>query len=397
MMDDTKAIGIRLADARERAGFSQEDVATLLSVQRPIVSYWESGERSPDSHRLAQLGTIYRTEVAALLGHEKPSVRPDFQTLLFRDAADRLDERGKFEIQRFLGFLDNYGELLRTIGEAPGLRTSPLSIASGFSSRDDVRRKAEDARAWLRIGPGPVPDLAAVMDAVGIAVYRGPLGDDLKSTVSGAFVRHDTVGFSVLVNSQTTRGRRRFTLAHELAHALFHGDRTAVSVSFAGRREADERFANAFAGEFLVPVTALRSAVEGFGQTKVTDAETVIHLQQLFQVSYAMMLVRLRAANLLTADDDERLRQVRPVHLAQRMGYELDAERWERDPDRWGLAAFPRRFLRLLRRAIVDHRLSIGGAVAITGLAYEDIEQFVADQALENEEQAELEYFDAAS
>jgi Zn-dependent peptidase ImmA (M78 family)/transcriptional regulator with XRE-family HTH domain len=397
MSESSVELAGRLADARTRAGFSQEEVAALLHVQRPIVSYWETGERTPNSRQLSQLASIYRLELEHLVGDSEPPVRPDFQALMFRDAAELLDAHGKYEIQRFFGFLDAYGAFLEALGEPPGLRQSPLSIGAGFSSREDVRRKAEEARVRLRLGSGPIPDLSGVMDAAGITVYRGRLGADLESTVSGAFVNHDAVGFAVLVNSQTTPGRRRFTMAHELAHALFHGDGMTVSVSFRGRREALERFANAFAAEFLVPITALRSAVEAFGASKVTDAETVVHLQRLFDVSYAMMLVRLRAANLLTPADDERLRRVQPVHLAQRRGYATDADEWEQDPERWGLASFPRRFLRLLRRALDEGLITVSGAAEMTGLALDDIEEFASDSELPADLRAELEYFDAAS
>src|SRR6266487_4029012 len=82
-------------------------------------------------------------------------------------------------------------------------------------------------------------------------IYLAPLGGDLRGTVSGAFLPHDEVGFSILVNAQTTPGRRQFTLAHELAHALFHGRRPYVG--WLGRPEAVERFADQFAAEFLVP------------------------------------------------------------------------------------------------------------------------------------------------
>lgn len=397
MAETSVELAKRLADARTRAGFSQDEVAALLRVQRPVVSYWESGERAPSSRQLSQLASIYRLELADLITDREPPVRPDFQALMFRDAASLLDAHGKFEIQRFLGFLDAYGGFLEALGEAPGMQRSPLSVGAGFSSREDVRRKAEEARGFLRLGSGPIPDLSGVMDAAGIAVYRGPLGAHLDSTVSGAFVNHDTVGFAVLVNSQTTPGRRRFTMAHELAHALFHGDGVTVSVSFSGRREGQERFANAFAAEFLVPNAALRSAVEAFGVHKVADAETVVHLQRLFGVSYAMMLVRLRAANLLTVSDDARLRRAQPVHLAQRLGYATDADEWEQDPERWGLACFPRRFLRLLRRALDEGLVTVSGAAAMTGLAIEDIEEFASDAELPAELRAELEYFDAAS
>ncbi|HWD07490.1 MAG TPA: ImmA/IrrE family metallo-endopeptidase [Actinomycetota bacterium] len=136
-------------------------------------------------------------------------------------------------------------------------------------------------------------------DLHGIAVYRAPLGQDLRETVSGAFLRHATVGAAILINGETTPGRQQFTLAHELAHALFHTE--SWYVGFFGRRERDERFADEFASEFLVPVQSLRGVVETIGLPKVEDPAVVVYLQRLFRVSWAMMLVRLQAANLVSS------------------------------------------------------------------------------------------------
>lgn len=385
-------IAHRLAQARERAGFSQEEIAVLVGQPRPVVSNWEKGVRHPNSHQLAKLAAVFRTPLRELLGGvEQPRV--DFERLVFRDAGDRLDERGKYETQRFLGFLDDYADFLEALAEPPGMISSPFSVAEGFSSKDDVRRRAADARAYFRLGMGPIGDLASLMDFAGITVYRAPLGRDLKKTVSGAFLPHAGVGFAVLVNSDTTPGRRRFTLAHELAHALFHGGKH--SVSYFGRRESVERFADTFAAEFLVPTQSLRSAVESLGVTRVAEAELVVHLQRLFDVSYAMMLVRLRSAGLITEGDLERLRGVQPVHTAQRLGYATDEDEWAQDPERWGLARFPRRFLRLLSRALSEGRVTVSGAASMTGLALDDIEEFAGATTSEGDE--EFEYFSASA
>ena len=142
----------------------------------------------------------------------------------------------------------------------PGLMEPPLALREGRYTKDDVRRKAEEARSFFRLGNGPVGDLTALADIFGISVYLAPLGRSLADTVSGASLIHPEVGFSVLINGQTTPGRRQFTLAHELGHALFH--RGSVEVSFPGRREANERFADEFAGEFLVPADSLQTTVE---------------------------------------------------------------------------------------------------------------------------------------
>jgi transcriptional regulator with XRE-family HTH domain len=394
MTTPNPTLGASLARARERAGFSQDEVATLVGQLRPVISNWENGSRRPNDHQLAKLAVIYRTPLSDLLSGE-PRSRPDFERLLFRDAGDRLDPPAKYEIQRFLAFLDGYGDLLEALDEPSGMTDAPLSLREGFLNKEDVRRKAEDARAFFRLGLGPVGDIAGLADLHGITVYLAPLGADLKGTVSGAFLPHDRVGFSILVNAETTPGRRQFTLAHELGHALFHGER--IYVDYYGRREAEERFVSAFAAEFLVPTQSLRAAVEAYGLQKVRDPEVVVHLQRLFRVSYAMMLVRLANAHLATKDDVERLGTVHPVHLAERLGYSIEPDEWKQDAERLGIARFPRRFLRVLRRALTEGQASVSSAANLMGLAEEDVEEFLADGDGAGERTAEeLEYLQAS-
>lgn len=393
MASDVTDLAERLRRVREQLGFTQDDIAQLTGQPRPVVSDWERGTRRPNSHQIDKLAIIFRIPREELLG-ESAEPRPDFERLLFRDAGEHLDPKGRFEIQRFLAFLDAYSELLNAMDEPPGLLSSPFKMHEGFSSKEDVRRRAEDARALLKLGSGPIANLPALADAYGMTVYYAPLGADLRGTVSGAFLPHHRVGFSILLNGETTPGRQLFTLAHEIAHALFHGDR--LYVNYFGRRESAERFANGFAGEFLVPTHHLRATVEGFGVPKVTDPAQVVHLQRYYSVSYDMMLVRLSQANLVADVDRDRLKHVRPVHLAAELGYQVEAHEWSQDPETWGLARYPQRFLRLLRQAFAKDLITVGGAASITGLAAENIEEFLADQSVDDGE-GEFAYFTESS
>lgn len=47
---------------------------------------------------------------------------------------------------------------------------------------------------------GPIFDLDAVCEMLGITIYRATLGADLNKAPSGAFVDHPDVGLSILVN-----------------------------------------------------------------------------------------------------------------------------------------------------------------------------------------------------
>jgi Zn-dependent peptidase ImmA (M78 family) len=258
---------------------------------------------------------------------------------------------------------------------------------SGAPSLDDARRKAEEVRAHLRAGLGPVADLDAVCELLGITVYRAALGSDLKETISGGFFAHPTIGFSLLVNVEMTPGRRRFTIAHELAHALFHSGPRVKFILSGTDKNPRERFADWFAGEFLMPIEGIRRVIEEHDMgAKITDPGSVIHIQRYFNVSYATALVRLRQGKFLSPASYEDFKSVRPVLFARALGYDTTDDEYIQDPDDWRILRFPRRFLRLLRTAVREDLVSASTAAQLTGLSLDEITELVGDQAFQGEQ-----------
>ena len=68
--------------------------------------------------------------------------------------------------------------------------------------------------------------------------------------MSGMFLRHPSIGFAILVNSSHPRGRKRFSYAHEYAHALLDRDRNIAVSTTDNSSELIERRANAFSAAF---------------------------------------------------------------------------------------------------------------------------------------------------
>jgi Zn-dependent peptidase ImmA (M78 family)/transcriptional regulator with XRE-family HTH domain len=368
-----------LARARDDAGYNQEDVANALGVSRAMVSYWESGKRAPSDPQVAALSRLYRLSVAQLQGDEPIPTRADEAKMLFRKAEGTLSGGAKRGVAEFAVFLDNYATLAETTKvDIRGLKLSPFLTTPGFETADDARRKAEEVRAHLRLGLGPISDIDSVAELLGITVYRASLGGDLSKSLSGAFFNHPRVGFSILVNIDMTPGRRRFTIAHEIAHALFHSkERYILSGPGGGPRE---RFADGFAGEFLMPVEGIRRIIEELGVgPRVTDPATVIHLQRYFNVSYPSALFRLWRAKFLSREHYNEFQNIRPVVFAQALGYEISDEEFSQDPEHWTVRRFPSKFLGLVRTAVHKDLLSPMSAAQLTGLAIDDIEELIAD------------------
>jgi hypothetical protein len=148
--------------------------------------------------------------------------------------------------------------------------------------------------------PVRVFDLA---DTLGL----GPVDGDLPSNISGLLRRRGDGEWQIVVNRHHAEVRRRFTVAHEIGHFIFHRDRLAngVSDTLAYRADAvelpnpnigweQERQANNFAANLLIPSPILKTA-QAAG---LNDDQA---LAEYFQVSRTAMRIRLGLPMLVTA------------------------------------------------------------------------------------------------
>jgi Zn-dependent peptidase ImmA (M78 family) len=283
--------------------------------------------------------------------------RPEVQTaaMLWRRSNVQLDKTARDGIETFTDFLDFYASLASKMRrDATGMTRSPFLPGAGYGEYAvDAKRKASEVRQHLGLGQGPIAGITGICEALGI---------------TGAFYKHPVLGFSILVNLDMTHGRRRFTATHELAHALLHSGSEAIVVSDTGRRgDPRETYADAFAGEFLMPEEGIRRTLESLGAgPKVEDVEPVIHLQRMFNVSYITALVRLRQANIITASALDRLRALPPMRTAAAMGY---LPEWPPPPSSVA-ARYPLKFRSLLREAFAHGK--VGRSVIQQGLKLDD-------------------------
>jgi transcriptional regulator with XRE-family HTH domain len=116
-------LGLRLREAREYLGLSQEFVANYLSVPRASISAMETGKRRVNSLELKQLAKLYKRPLSFFLGEEDQTLlQPDETSLaLFRTARDLTMEDRKHVLQ-FAQFLRHAGRV-PTKGEAASDRT----------------------------------------------------------------------------------------------------------------------------------------------------------------------------------------------------------------------------------------------------------------------------------
>ena len=117
-----------------------------------------------------------------------------------------------------------------------------------------------------------------------------------KGIILGAAV-HSGDRIGLFYRQDDSEKRKRFTLAHELAHCCLHMDEnTPEHIEFrndqANINDKKEYDANIFAGELLIPEGPLRYALENLIMPKVEI------LAQIFGVSLNVMKARLKYLNI---------------------------------------------------------------------------------------------------
>jgi len=355
----------KLREARERNGLTQEQVAQVLGVSQELVSLWETGKRVPSAFHLSRLVTLYGIDSESLFG-DKPLEYANEGLFAFQEG-EPLSPEVLLELREWVSFLWDYADFLEEIGEEPRSKGAPWGSGASKEPVTDLRRASGEAlRARERhgLGLGPAPELYAFLEEMGVLVYGGYLR--AESGVWGAFYRHPKLGPSLFVNLNTTSSRQALTLAHGLAHLLYHYHLPSIVCRKEGlspRELEAERFANAWAAHFLVPGRALKEAVKRLGELR---PETALLLANRFRVSYTLLLFRLQNEGLIGEGEREAWSRYRLEDLLRRVGISYGAVHPHAplppDPD---LERYPASVLLRVRRAVEEGKLSVSGGAGL--------------------------------
>jgi Zn-dependent peptidase ImmA (M78 family)/transcriptional regulator with XRE-family HTH domain len=363
------SIGTMLRSGRERAGLSQQAAAEAVGINETLLGRYEAGRRQPPLGVAAALARLYGTSIEALAaGEEGAEPGTGVTGILLRAAPRELAERAQAGLRLFELRLAEYVELAREMSTAlAGPGSSPLAPARTVGAKE-AAWAARELRRHLNLGSGALADPFGALGEQVLA-WRLPLGEDLD----GFFYNHPQAGFCVAVNSEMTLGRQVFTLAHELAHACLHSKDHTAAVCMPGADRGRERFADAFAGEFLVPGDELRRVTGELSVfSELANPTLIVHLQRRFGVSFAILRLRLLQEKLITAGEYDALAETSPSRLAQALGYPDDAGGLH------PLAAQPARVLLLVRAALERSAITAGDAAEVLGTGTEEVRQLVA-------------------
>lgn len=258
-------LAIRLREAREAAGLTQEAVARKSGLSRPSIAQLELGNRSVSSLELDRLAHLYGRGVDELLAEEFDAEAT--LVAIFRAEAAVTDEdvlldtvTHAIELARELAYLEDRLGIERVrLGvsayEVPPPRNKWEAIQQGNQAAAAERKR-------LDLGDLPLGDVADLLETQGVRTALLPLPED----VSGFTLMDPRLSFFVVANQQHGVLRRRFSWLHEYAHILFDRGRRGTVSRESEREQLAEVRANAFAAAFLVPPAGARAFLEELGK-----------------------------------------------------------------------------------------------------------------------------------
>jgi Zn-dependent peptidase ImmA (M78 family)/transcriptional regulator with XRE-family HTH domain len=299
-----------LRDALRARSLTQSQLSQRLGIPLPDLERELRRQPEPPQGLLNSIAKELSVPPFAFFMERTPplhEVIPDFRS---HNPAPKAKSRETIESIQFAEGVQNAVELDKeTVPKLPRI-TAATPV-------DEVDAVALHARQYFNI---TLEDQAGATDAKAFYIICRKRIED-----KGIFVLHDTFpeqdgsGFClshpthpiIVINTKKqTKGRRLFTLVHELAHVLMR--KSGISDPFV-QENVTERLCNRFAGAFLVP-QAYANSLLGSSVTKDPDYDDVRWAARRLKISQEATVLRLEQLRLYRSGSYERWRTL--VHNA---------------------------------------------------------------------------------
>jgi transcriptional regulator with XRE-family HTH domain len=181
---DKSVFARKLREAREKSGFTLEQVAEAIGVTPEQVASWESGEQVPSALHLGLLTTLYAVEGDSLFDEGPLRFNDPLAVFAYYEEPHKiLPPKVLLELREWLNFVNDYAEFASGEGVVP--RQVLLTLYSGNTSDEEAAARLEKA-------------LDDLMNDPTVLVYKGYLPPEVG--VYNLVFFHPQVGCCSFIN-----------------------------------------------------------------------------------------------------------------------------------------------------------------------------------------------------
>jgi Zn-dependent peptidase ImmA (M78 family)/DNA-binding XRE family transcriptional regulator len=255
--------------------------ATGALISKQAIGKYEKGQIKPSSEVLIALTKALNVKVDYFFR----SSNLEITSLAFRKKSKlsrKEEERIKYQA---VDFLQKYVELEDILG-LPHTVENPIAnrVVEG---QEDIERAATEIRQRWNLGDAPIQQLTELLEDKGFKLL------EVEGTSDFAGLSGYAKGMEIPVIAVCKEGdrvRKRFTLAHELAHLLLDFSRC--------EHERHEKLCHAFAGALLLPEKVIRGELGGRRQN-ITEWE-LKKLKGIYGISMQAIMARAFTLGLIS-------------------------------------------------------------------------------------------------
>lgn len=351
-------LGERLRIARRKAGLSLRELAAIMdpSVSAQAISKYEANAMMPSSRVLVGLARALGVSLDFLLSG---AVR-ELAGIEFRKRPG-LSARDRARVEAIVTeALENYLAIEDVLDLPPFADPFAAVRSHQVATYEEAELLAGRLREDWELGTDPIPSMTGLIEEKGIKVIEADFPDRVSGmtcVVKRAAGRPDTE--AIVISENINVERKRFTLAHELAHRVIKG--------VLGEGIRLESAMHRFAGAFLAPADHLKQKV---GEQRHSIAyDEIMELKKFYGVSAAALLMRLRDVGILPG----------PAVVYAFRTYARSWRSQEPEPieDGIGIGAFEqaKRFKALVFRALAEQLISPARAAQLLNRPLDEIER----------------------
>lgn len=260
---------------RKKRGITKTKLASLVGVDLRSVSAWEAGTSKPSDENLKNLSHSLELPTAFFSTHTEEMPEPE--QVSFR-AISKLPASKRDMALATSSLAFSFSNWIEQAFDLPKFDVPDLRDI------DDPEEAAQILRNEWGQGNQPISNMIHLLESKGVRVFS--LALDMSEVDAFCTWKNETP--FVFLNTKKSNARRRFDVAHELAHLVLHRHG-----SYSGRET--EREADRFASAFLMPRDGVIPT-----KPRLLDLNNAIKAKREWGVSLAAYVVRMNTLGQLS-------------------------------------------------------------------------------------------------